>query len=196
MRWPTTLFSKPRDGASSWRGCSVPRLPAGHSRGLRGRGRAECRVGQIASAARRGFLTPLGASVRPCLHPQQHPRAGVSERQRRARARLPCPSCLSCLPLVPHGSRVPISHQRLAFSLHAPGFWRHCSLPLMKEGGASCLRSAADLLSVAALTPASSWGRGPWWALPVSLDPEPAWSGPPWLGAELEAGPGTWVSGA
>lgn len=38
MRWPAVLFSSPRCGASSWRGCSVLSLPTGRSWWLRGRG--------------------------------------------------------------------------------------------------------------------------------------------------------------
>lgn len=205
MRWPAVLSSSPRCEASSWEAAlsSVSPLAA-----VGGSVAGEDRVpsGQTPSAfghSRQEGLPHAPGSL--CVfrsRPQQHPRAGVSERQRGAQAGLPRPGCLSCLPLVPvWESSAHFSSASGPFPPHPRVWGALLHFHSCKGGRGGCPRSAGELLGITVLTPASCLGRGPvnwlWWTLSLSLDP--ARGSPSRPGAELKAGDhplGAWVSGA
>lgn len=178
------------------------RLPAGHSRWLCGRGTTVGPVGQAPSACghscQEGLPDTAGGLCAPHSQTQQHLRgARGSEQQRGSLPGLPTP-----LPVLsPAGPDGGVLCSLLISS------WPFVSAPSSRPRGLGSFVSAhgrrpGEDASVGSGVAdprwaASSLGRGLGWALPLSLDPEPARGGPPWPGTELKAtwGPGSWEPG-
>lgn len=101
-------------------------------------GRAECQVGRpplcSGTAARRGFHMLLGASAHPARDHSSICEQGCQSGREELRPASPTLAASPVSRWSPCGSQVPISHRHLVFSLHTPGFGKHCFISTHARG--------------------------------------------------------------